>query len=137
MASDAMWQKVHPVFTPEELDAPGHPGSGRLLADNTLHALYNARGRVGLPFIIHRNGGVAYTGHSAKSTHYPANGAHAIDFHVAGSMPYQDVLQELQASGFRGIGLYPQWHPKPGFHVDMRPAKLMWVCVGGKYYYFT
>ena len=31
-----------------------------------------------------------------------------------------------EAAGFVGIGFYPHWIPKPGFHLDIRPNKARW-----------
>ena len=54
--------------------------------------------------------------HVKNSLHYMGM---AIDWHVAGKVNMNKVLQACLDAGFSGIGVYPFWN-KPGFHSDIR-----------------
>lgn len=32
-------------------------------------------------------------------------------------------LQVAKLAGFTGVGLYPDWKPRPGMHLDVRPDR--------------
>lgn len=74
------------------------------------------RSQTGEPISIHC--AYATDGHSDKSQHYKGL---ATDLHSEAD----DVifLQEAKRLGFTGIGYYPKWKPKPGFHLDIREGK--------------
>lgn len=86
------------------------------------------RGFAGQPIIIHVCW--AKDGHSEKSYHY--TGA-AVDFHFeSGTEPISYWREFVMLSRFRdlgGIGFYPHWEPRPGWHVDIRNAfrRRYWV----------
>jgi len=44
----------------------------------------------------------------------------AIDWRVLGKVNYNKVLQACLDAGFKGIGWYEWWKPRPGFHTDIR-----------------
>jgi uncharacterized protein YcbK (DUF882 family) len=82
------------------------------------------RALAGVPVHVH----VAWadSGHSPNSMHYRGL---AVDFHFGpGLTPLQEYAV-LAAYHFGGVGHYPFWRPRPGWHVDIRPARpgLMWV----------
>lgn len=41
------------------------------------------------------------------------------------AMERQRWADVARAIGFRGIGLYPDWKPRPGIHLDVRPASAL------------
>ena len=48
------------------------------------------------------------------------------------------VVELARQAGFGGIGLYPDWKPHPGLHLDIRPLKAdgapaTWSRIGGRY----
>ncbi|MGE4296831.1 MAG: hypothetical protein AB7E47_02280 [Desulfovibrionaceae bacterium] len=92
------------------------------------------REAAGVPLHVH----VAFDhgGHSSASRHYATKGrplADAGDFHFgAGPDGYLSPMEEfalLARFGFGGIGWYPKWSPRPGWHVDLRPdmPAVVWV----------
>lgn len=92
----------------------------------------------GIPIHIH----VAYdpTGHSPDSRHHITHDrplADAVDFHFAEGMTPLEEFALLARFHFGGLGWYPDWSPRPGWHVDLRedfPA-VVWVGQGGAYRY--
>lgn len=92
-----------------------------------LDALRDAWGGPDTKFIIHA--GYAASGHSESSRHYTGD---AVDFHIEDGEPYplqiavmNDSLRRFQVSDRVGLGIYPCWH-RPGFHLDLRPARARW-----------
>ena len=66
----------------------------------------------------------------------------AIDIMIPGitQMNYttaRDLIGLAQRVGFGGVGIYPDWHPLPGMHLDVRPqlhgAATTWARRGGTY----
>ncbi len=92
-----------------------------------LEALNKFRKLVNKPVIIHcayrcpawnadpQVGGVVNSYHTL---------ALAADLHVEG-MGLQVMAALAKKSGFRGVGLYPNWNP-PGIHVDLGPIRT-WI----------
>ena len=66
-------------------------------------------------FIVHKNGGYSFTGHSENSLHYKGL---AVDFHVSLAAPLEVMLRAWKDTKF-SIGYYPHWN-NPGFHFDGR-----------------
>jgi hypothetical protein len=71
----------------------------------------------------------ANEGHASNSYHYSGQ---AVDFHFsAGLLPLEELLLILSIPEVGGIGYYPEWHPRPGWHIDRRPyedpGRLFWV----------
>lgn len=48
---------------------------------------------------------------------------------------YYEIARQI----FGGVGVYPDWKPEPGMHVDVRPGHATWsgALVNGKQEYFT
>lgn len=69
----------------------------------------------------------AEDGHSPKSYHYSGQ---AVDFYFgSGLSVVEEFLLISSISGFGGIGYYPHWTPRPGWHIDLRDhdeGKLYW-----------
>ncbi len=83
-----------------------------------------ARHIVGRPFDVHV--AFARSGHSKGSAHYKGM---AVDGHFSAA-PDTDALSAfeaeydaLRAAGFVGIGFYPGWGPRPGWHADVMDRK--------------
>jgi len=103
------------------------------VADALLHKLDAVRDLAGLPIHIH----VAWDndGHSPNSYHYRGMAA---DLHFASGLDHSRELEILETVGFGGIGFYPEWRPRPGFHVDIRAGNLVrWTRIKGIYRYMT
>jgi len=89
----------------------------------SMRLLQDLRFAVDKPIVLH----VAYhpTGHSSNSMHYQKVGT-AIDFHFKSDDFIGDikkVLSFLENRGLAnecGLGIYPDWKPAPGFHIDRR-----------------
>lgn len=89
----------------------------------------------GIPIYIHECW--SQDGHSSKSYHYTGQ---AVDFHFGpGLLPIEEFILLVTYPGFGGIGYYPNWSPRPGWHVDQRlyskSGRLYWVRRNGKYLY--
>ena len=70
----------------------------------------------GVPIYIHECW--APDGHSPRSYHYTGQ---AVDFHFGPGLSYlEELLLLVKFNQFGGIGFYPKWKPRPGWHVDMR-----------------
>lgn len=95
--------------------------------------LDRARELAGRPIHVH----VAWApdGHAPKSAHYD-NPCTAIDFHFSPGLTPLQELQILLAAGFTRVGHYPGWSPRAGWHADLRPEPLFWLCRNGAYAYF-
>ena len=99
-----------------------------------VYAVDNARNICGVPIIIH----VCWddSGHSEKSYHYTGQAA---DLHFGpGLTPLQEFAALSAQPEIGAIGYYPEWSPRPGWHVDVRnwsDGRLYWVQVNGVYYY--
>ena len=88
-------------------------------------------------FIVHKNGGYSFTGHTDESLHYRGL---AIDFHVTKAAPLEIMLRAWRNTNF-SIGYYPHWND-PGFHFDGRyhvgKLRVFWFKdVLGDYHYFS
>jgi len=62
----------------------------------------------------------------------------ALDFHFGKGLSHFSEFTILSSfSQIGGIGFYPEWSPRPGWHIDLRPYKIrsLWFRVGGDYYY--
>lgn len=83
---------------------------------------------------IHVHTAWSPSGHVAGSLHGQGK---AVDFHFAPGMTPVAEFALLTAFGFRGIGLYPEWTPRHGWHVDLRAGKtrLFWTRRNGRYRY--
>ena len=61
--------------------------------------------------------------------------AKAVDLHVGSRkkgiirvpIPYPEQLAVFHRVGFTGIGLYPGWKPRGGWHLDIRSTPLFWL----------
>ena len=126
-ASEWIWG---PEFRHEEFrDPQGEPDSGLYMRPEFMDRLLALRRLVGLPVIIHANGGFSTQGHAEHSAHYKGLAA---DLHVpeATLKRTSDCIRMIE---FAGVGLYPEWKPMPGFHLDQQKRRARWVRVGGEY----
>lgn len=99
-----------------------------------VQAMDQIRELVGVPAIIH----VCWDdgGHSERSFHYTGQ---AVDFHFAdqGQSYWRELLAIMSVPRIGGIGFYPFWSPRPGWHIDIRSDKLrtFWMRLDGEYQY--
>lgn len=99
-----------------------------------VEILDEVRCDAGVPIHIH----VAWDdgGHSSKSQHYLGK---AVDFHFGDGLTHLEELALLSCQPeIRGLGFYPGWRPRPGWHADLRadPKRLLWVrSPEGSYFY--
>lgn len=75
------------------------------------------------------------------SSHIPSPLIDAVD--VMTDAPLSEAYDAARKVGFHGIGLYPDWKPRQGLHLDMRsertaqnPATWSALRVAGKQQYF-
>jgi len=104
-----------------------------LVDASLIDKLDAARDLAGLPIHIH----VAWDndGHSPNSYHYRGE---AVDFHFDPGLTHSRELEILETVGFGGIGFYPEWRPRPGWHADIRQGRqARWVRVNGVYRFMT
>lgn len=97
-----------------------------------VYRLDRARRLVGRPCMIHA--AYAVSGHEPRSYHYLGR---AVDFHFGPDGGADEELEALLAAGFTGIGYYPNWSPRPGWHADNRPRPLFWMRQRGVYRRFA
>lgn len=129
MASDETWSKLR-YFKKNSTD---RWGNAELISDDLLLRLDDFRHYLGCA--IHVSRGVATTGHSKNSYHYPKYsgdgrqvGACAVDVLIPDFVesPF-DLILDASRFGFTGIGYYPHWRWRGvvvgGLHLDMRPLK--------------
>lgn len=91
------------------------------------------RAASGIPLYIH----VAWDdgGHASKSKHYTGE---AVDFHFGPGMTHQQEFELLCSfSAIGGLGFYPEWRPRAGWHVDIRRVeqRVCWFRLNKEYHY--
>ena len=97
------------------------------------------RGVLGVPLHIH----VCWDdgGHSDKSYHYTGQAADGrFDGDAAqaqGVSHWDELLAFLSFPEVGGLGFYPGWSPRPGWHWDVRNdrPRLFWAYMRGAYHY--
>jgi hypothetical protein len=151
MESNRFWESIK-FFKYTEFSAPEDSESGLLMNHYLIMTLDELAQITGHEVIIHPNGGFSFKGHSDGSFHYHGMAA---DFHFGWSRsigalrpdkerntgPWKLSVREqakiiLGMGKFGGVGVYPEWKPVPGFHVDVRPGFQIWKKVGADYVYF-
>lgn len=113
---------------------------GRLSPELKI-ALDTFRGVWGYPVIISpAEGAVGRHLGDSKSQHNidKWGEVRAVDIFPYGLDSYSDAVRAIQCakeSGFTGIGIYPEWSPQCGMHVDVRPGNHIatWGQVDGEY----
>lgn len=108
------------------------PDDPNRVAPDLVRLMDAVRSEAGVP--IHIHAAWSLSGHGAGSLHGQGR---AVDFHFAPGLEPAAEFALLAAFGFGGIGLYPEWRPRHGWHVDLRPGKtrLFWVRSDGRYRY--
>ena len=139
-----LWTKVYPIFKPEE-----NWGDSTMVKADLVFLLYFLRVEMGVPFVLH----CAYdlSGHSTDppSQHFYGKAA---DGHYVGMTfkqcvdKLQDILHTKTIGDVRkhyalfmqgkdddillgdviGFGIYPDWLPAGGVHLDVRGYKARW-----------
>ncbi len=106
------------------------------VAPQLVYSTDRIRGVLGVAYIIH----VAWddAGHEDQSLHY-GDTAKAQDGHFVdqGQSHWEELLAILSDPNIGGIGFYPEWSPRPGWHMDIRQdiPRLFWARVNGEYRY--
>ena len=144
MEPNRFWESIN-FFKYTEFSAPEDPESGLLMNHYLVMTLDELAQITGHQIIVHRNGGYSFKGHSDNSFHYHGM---ATDFHFGPlrsnktgdigpwKLPVREQAKIILGLGkFGGVGIYPEWKPVPGFHVDVRPGFQVWKNVEGKYLY--
>jgi len=69
------------------------------------------------------------------SYHYTGQ---AVDFHFQeGLSPKEEFAAVCAMPEFMGIGYYPLWGPRPGWHVDMRSKRVrLYWCRNNSFYHY-
>lgn len=119
------WDEIR-FFRPEEWRNDPAKASPEL-----VWALDHVREMAGIPINIH----VCYaaSGHSEHSLHLTGK---AVDFHFGKGRTHAEEFTLLRnCPEFGGVGFYPEWLPRPGWHVDIRMTPVFWVCLHGHYHY--
>ncbi len=128
--NSAFWKQIE-FFEPHEWQQDPTKASPDL-----VRALDRARKLAGVKILIH----VCWAGdgHSESSYHYTGQ---AVDFHFGPGLPPAQEFAILAAQPeFGGIGYYPGWYPRPGWHVDLRDwsdGRLYWIRAEDVYRYGT
>ncbi len=114
-------------FTPSEW-----PDDPNRVEPGLVRMMDAVRAEAGVPMHIHS--AWSPSGHGNGSLHGQGK---AVDFHFAPGLEPVAEFVLLAAFGFGGIGLYPDWKPRHGWHVDMRSGKtrLFWARLDGRYRY--
>jgi hypothetical protein len=136
------WNRVK-YFRRYEFQDPLHgPESGDLIDDRLVVMLDRLRHEAGWPIIIHWAVGGAVDvdgtyGHADHSFHLASMGCKAVDFHFQTDAPFRYQYYLVSKVGFAGVGIYPDWKPCAGFHVDLRPMvqTQRWSYRNGEYWY--
>ncbi len=103
-------------------------GDPSLVDPDIVYRLDRARHLLGRPCMIHV--AHAVTGHAPRSYHSLGR---AVDFHFGPGASLAEELEALLAAGFTGIGCYPGWAPRPGWHADNRRRPMFWMRLHGVY----
>lgn len=114
-------------FTTEEIEKVSKGVD--TIAPAVLYNLDKLRDKLQLPIVLTE---INLKTHSKLSYHYWSP-CQAVDFVVIGEFHPNQVIQYALDCDFRGIGWYPEWRPKGGFHCDVRPIYKLWTQVDGKY----
>lgn len=104
-------------------------GNISLVNEDLVIKLQQIRHCANSPLIIH----CATQGlHSPNSLHYKGL---ACDFHIKGLSLLDQYLIAEKIIGCGGIGLYPQWRPEAGLHIDLRYSYIgaRWIFYEGHY----
>ena len=136
------WNCVR-YFGAHEFEDPLYPGSGELIDGTLLLLLDKMRHETEWPIVPHGAVGGCVDvegkhGHADDSMHLKRNGCKAVDFHFLTYEPLEVQFNFVCRYGFPGIGVYPEWRPGAGFHIDMRPIDRTqhWIFRNGVYNYF-
>ena len=128
MSANEFWEQIQ-FFKPWEWkDDPD-------MADHKLIQVMD-RVRHQAMIQVHIHGCWSQAGHSENSYHYTGR---AVDFHFApGLSPVREFIILAGQPELGGIGHYPGWYPRPGWHVDLRfwqDGRLYWSRIDGIYQY--
>jgi hypothetical protein len=81
------------------------------------------RERIGSPIAISpAPGAVGRTTGNSYHNYVKHGSVMAVDVFPDANVYLPGFLEEAKEIGFTGIGYYPHWQPRPGFHVDVRPG---------------
>lgn len=125
--AELKWSEIKHFDKEEWVDDPSKA------APKLVQLADDIREYVGHPMHIHVCW--AEDGHTDESYHYTGQ---AVDVHFGGvddMLWLYMVLANFKEIG--GLGFYPEWKPKPGWHIDIRrrERRLVWTYRNGAYHY--
>ncbi len=114
------WDKIR-YFTPAEF---GGNENLKHIDPRIIHALDDMRHRLGKPIRISPAPGALFRLTGSKNSRHYAVGrlSDAIDIFPESSLR-EAYNAAVEVSAIGGIGVYPDWKPRPGMHIDGRPRK--------------
>lgn len=125
--ANSLWDKLDHFARWEWKDDPDKASPELVLIMDRLRAF------AGVPIHIHVCW--AQDGHAPQSYHYTGQ---AVDFRFGnGLTPLEEFAAICAIPEFMGIGYYPLWGPRSGWHVDIRQqaTRLYWTHNGHDYLY--
>ena len=94
-----------------------------LMNPDLLEKLDRFRSILGKPVRISPAIGALGRPQSPTSQHFPDPLVGAVDVMIGDDVTFEEAYRAARNAGFTGIGLYPDWKPMKGLHLDNRPDR--------------